>query len=224
VAAVKLAWWEDEIEALYRAKARHPLTQALAPAMESLASHKHAFLDLVAGTRMDVTGSQFASFEDLKRYCYRRSGTLAELSAALCGAQTQDAFLAARLLGNSYRLAEIVSDGIAAALKGRLYFASEDLEKHGLERHISEGYHSDAPVRALLKDYAARSKSMAEEAHAMLPSPERASLAPWQILQALAQKRVRKLEARGFKAGSEPVELHPLPALFTAWRAARRSG
>jgi len=224
VAAVKLAWWEDEVENLYRSRARHPLTQALAPSMTSLANHKQAFLDLVAGTRMDVTGSQFASFEDLKRYCYRHSGALAELSGALCGAQTKEALLAARLLGNSRRLAEIVNEGVAAALKGRLYFATEDLKRHGVDRHISDGTHDDGTVRALLEDYAARSRSMALEALAVLPPSERACLTPWRILQALAQRRVTKLAARGFKAGSELVELQPLSALFTAWRAARRSG
>ena len=224
VAAVKLAWWEDEVEGFYRAKARHPLTQALAPSLGNLASHKQAFLDLVAGTRMDVTGSQFTSFEDLKRYCYRHSGALAELSAALCGAQTKEALLAARLLGNSYRLAQLVNDGVAAALKGRLYFATEDLKMHGVDTHISGGHHGDDSVSALLKDYAAHSRSMGLEALALLPPSERASLAPWRILQALAQKRVTKFEIHGFKGGSEPVELHPLSALFTAWRAARRSG
>jgi phytoene synthase len=224
VAGVKLGWWEDEVEALYRAKPRHPLTQALAPFMASLAGHKQAFLDLVAGTRMDVTGSQFASFEDLKRYCYRHSGALAEITAALCGAQTKEALLAARLLGNSCRLAQLVTSGIPEALKGRLYFATEDLRKHGVDRHINEEHHSDVPVRALLEDYAGRARAMGAEASTLLPAADRISLAAWRILHALALTRVAKLEARGFGTAAKPVELHPLPALFTAWRTARRAG
>lgn len=224
VAAVKLGWWEDEVEALYRTKPRHPLTQALAPYMASLASHKQAFFDLVTGTRMDVTGSQFASFEDLKRYCYRHSGALAEITAALCGGQSKEALFSARLLGNSYRLAQIVSDGIVAALKGRLYFATEDLRKHGVDRHINAEHHSDAPVRALLEDYAERARAMGSEAEATLPASDRISLAAWRILQTLALKRVAKLEAHGFRAATKPVELHLVPALFTAWRTARRAG
>src|SRR5579862_4654379 len=59
VAGVKLGWWEDEVETLYRGKPRHPLTQSLAPVMDALKGNKQAFLDLIAGSRMDVTGSQF---------------------------------------------------------------------------------------------------------------------------------------------------------------------
>ncbi|HSC47475.1 MAG TPA: squalene/phytoene synthase family protein, partial [Gammaproteobacteria bacterium] len=224
VAAVKLGWWEDEVEALYRTKPRHPLTQALAPYLASLASHKQAFLDLVAGTRMDVTGSQFASFEDLKRYCYRHSGALAEITAALCGGRSKEALLSARLLGNSCRLAHLVTSGIPEALEGRLYFATEDLRRHGVDRHINAEHHSDAPVQALLEDYAERARAMGFEAAALLPASDRISLAAWRILHALALKRVAKLEARGFRTAAKPVELHPLPALFTAWRTARRAG
>lgn len=222
VAGVKLGWWEDEVQALYQGTPRHPLSQSLAPSLGALKGNRQAFLDLIAGTRMDVTGSQFASFEDLKRYCYRHSGALAELSAALCGARSKEALSAARLLGNSRRLAQIVNDGVAAALKGHLYFATEDLKKHGVDSHISEGRHSGNPVRALLKDYAERSREMGAEALGALSPDEKDSLTTWRILQALALKRVAKLEASDFRTGSEPVELHPLPALFTAWRAARR--
>jgi phytoene synthase len=223
VAGAKLGWWEDEVEALYRGRPRHPLTQSLAPSLDALKGNRQAFLDLIAGTRMDMTGSQFQSFEDLKRYLYRHSGALAELTAALGGARSKEALFAARLLGNSCRLAEIVNDGIAAALKGRLYFAAEDLKRHGVDRHISEGQHSGKPVRALLRDYAERSRNMGAEALAASPASERNPLTAWRILQALAQKRVAKLEARDFRAAAKPVELHPLPALFTAWRAARLS-
>ena len=53
---------------------------------------------------------------------------------------------------------------------------------------------------------------------------ERHSLITWQVLSALGLKRLAKLESTGFSAGAEPVELHPLSALFTAWRAARKAG
>ncbi len=223
VAEVKLRWWEQEIEALHAGKARHPLTQALAPALAGLQGTQPLLLDLVAGTRMDIAVAGFASFEDVKRYCYRHSGALAELQALILGARSKEALLAARLLGNSVRLAAIATAGTADALRGKVYFAAEDLRKHGVDRHISGETHAEAPVRALVADYAGRSKAMHGEAQAALPPGERGALLPWQVLGGLALARVDRLGRAGFGAGAEPVELSALSSLFTAWRAARRA-
>ncbi len=223
VAEVKLAWWQQEIEALYAGKSRHPLAQALASHLAPLAAKKELFLDLITGTRMDIAGSTPASFEDVKRYCYRHSGALAELSARLMGAATDQTALAARLLGNSYRLAYIVTAGAQEALRGRVYFAAEDLKTHGVERHV-HGEGDDAPLQALLKDYAQRMEAMRADGVAEATSTERACLASWRVLSGLGRKRVAKFAAAGFRLSDEAVELQPLSALFTAWRGARENG
>lgn len=223
VAEVKLRWWEEEIGALYAGKSRHPLTAALWPHLAPLTSKQQTFLDLVSGTRMDIAGAGFGSFEDLKRYCYRHSGALAELSALLAGARSEQALLAARLLGNSTRLADIAVRGTAEALRGRVYFAAADLKAHGVDRHISGETHADAPVRSLVKDYGERARVMQAEALGSMPVAERPAFAGWRVMSALALKRVAKSERTGSDTSPEPVELHPLSALLTAWRAARRT-
>lgn len=224
VAEVKLAWWQQEIEALYLGKPRHPLTQALAPFMGKLSGRKEPFLDLVTGSRMDVTGSVLTSFEDVKRYCYRHSGALAELSALLLGARSKETLLSARLLGNCHRLAYITTAGIASALQGRVYFAAEDIKAHGVDRHVHAEGTDEAAARALLQDYTSRLRAMHREARSAARADESTSLTPWRVMAGLGLKRVSKLEASGFRPTAEPVELRPLSALFTAWRAARRTG
>lgn len=218
VAEVKLRWWEEEIGALYAGRPRHPLTQALASHLGPLAGRQPVFLDLVTGTRLDVVMPGFASYEDVKRYCYRHSGALAELSVLLGGARSKEALLSARLLGNSTRLADITVQGTAEALRGRVYFAVDDLKKHHVDSHISGETHHDAPVRTLVKDYGERSIVMHHEALRGIPPAESGAFAPWRVLSALALKRLK--ESPGPDA--EPVELRPLSALLTAWRAARR--
>jgi phytoene synthase len=223
VAEVKLGWWQQEIEALYAAKPRHPLTQALAPYMSALAGREPVFLDIISGARLDIAGSSYADFEAVKRYCYRHSGALAELGALLAGARSEATLMAARLLGNSHRLAYITTAGTAEALQGRVYFAAADLKAHGVDRHIHGETQDEAPLRALLENYAGKARAMRQEAWASVLSTESDSLVAWRVLGALGLKRVTKLEASGFKPGTKPVELQPLNALITAWRAARRA-
>jgi phytoene/squalene synthetase len=118
-------------------------------------------------------------------------------------------------------LANIAVSGPQLALHGRVYFAAEDLRSHGVDQHISDGQHSDRGLRALLADYAQRARQTFESATVGTPVRERQALMPWLILNRLALNRVRKFERHGFGPEAEPVELPPLLALFTAWRAAR---
>ena len=223
VADVKLRWWEEEIGCLYAGKARHPLTQALQPHMSALKSMDSQFRDLVLGTRMDIAGAGFPTFEDVKRYCYRHSGALAELSAVLGGAHTEETRLAARLLGNASCLANIASRGVAQALHGRLCFAAEDLKLHGVDKHINGESHGTAQVQALVQDYGERARAMRASAFMGVPGSERTALSVWQVRCVLALQRARKQERAGTAHAAEPVELQPLSALFTAWRAARQT-
>ena len=222
VADVKLRWWEEEIACLYAGKPRHPLTQALTPYLAALAGRQALFLDLIAGTRMDIAGAGFPTFEDVKRYCFRQSGALAELSAVLAGALSEQTLLAARLLGNATCLAEIANGGIAAALQGRLYFAQEDLKRHGVDKHINGETHAQAPVLALVRDYGDRARAMADGAIETAPQAERHALRVWAVRHGLALKRLARQQSLGTLQIAEPVELHPLSALFTAWRSARQ--
>jgi phytoene synthase len=219
VADVKLRWWEEEIGFLYSGKARHPLTQTLQPYMASLKDMAPLFRDLISGARMDIAGAGFTSFEDVKRYCFRNSGALAELSAVLGGAKSDETRLAARFLGNAACLADIATRGVAQAMGGRLLFASEDLRLHGVDKHINGESHGTEQVQSLVRDYAHRAQSMADDASRAVGGQR--PLAVWQVRSALALKRAHKQVRAGSGHAAEPVELHPLSALFIAWRAAR---
>lgn len=223
VADVKLRWWEEEIDFLYAGKARHPLTQALQPHMPRLQGMEPLFRDLILGTRMDIAGAGFPTFEDVKRYCFRRSGALAELSAVLGGAGSQETRLAARLLGNAACLADIATQGVAKALHGRLLFAAEDLKLHGIDRHIHGESQGTEQVQNLMADYTERARGTRTTAAMGVPEVERHALAVWQVRSSLALARARKQLRAGSGHAAEPVELHSLYALFTAWRAARSS-
>jgi phytoene synthase len=221
VADVKLRWWEEEVNFLYEGKPRHPLTQALLLHMAALKDRQALLLELIAGTRTDIAGAGLSTFEDVKRYCFRHSGALAELSALLGGAHTEETLFSARLLGNATCLADIASGGIAAALRGRLLFAAEDLKLHGVDKHINGETHGDAPVRALVQDYEDRARAMRAAASRAVPVAEHPALTVWRVRSALALKRARKQERAGSAAAAEPVGLHPLSALIAAWWAAR---
>ncbi|MGH8282765.1 MAG: squalene/phytoene synthase family protein [Gammaproteobacteria bacterium] len=220
VAGIKLAWWQEEINLLLEHKPRHPLSQHLARFIDKRPLPLRPFLEIIEGARTDINAPAFPHFADVERYCYRRGGALTELAALLTGAKYAVILNAVRSLGIGWQLANIVVQASLHAQHGRVYFAADDLRKHGVDKHIVAGIHTDAGLKALLADYARRARAF-RDAALVNPSSKDRTLATGWILNGLAQARLNKFARRDYNADAAPVDLHPLAALFTAWRSAR---
>src|SRR5215468_5275235 len=66
--ATSLAWldqWEDELNACYQGRSRHPVFVALAATVREFEIPKQTFADLLKAFRQDQTVAGYESFEDL---------------------------------------------------------------------------------------------------------------------------------------------------------------
>lgn len=224
IAETKLRWWEEEIGLMLDGKARHPVSQAFWAHCNGLNLASRGFMDIIDGTRMDIHPPGFPAFDSVERYCDLRGGAFADLVVRLRGTDSPAIIAAARQLGRAWQLAGIVTRHTLDARLGRVYFAAEDLRRHQVDQHVVDGVHTDAGLRSLLADYAARAGQLAHDAFTTLSAADRQLLVAPGILAALGLSRLRKLARRDFVAGTEPVELSPFPALLCAWSAARNPG
>lgn len=222
VALAKLGWWQEEIVLFIQNKPRHPLSINLLRFTNTQPLPSQPFLDIIESVHTDIAKPWFPHFEDVERYCQRRGGALLELAALLAGAQQATTLDAARQLGLAWQLAEIALTGMEHAQHGRIYFAADDLHKHGVDRHIVGDAHTDTGIRALLADYAQRARAFRDTAMADL-STERQTLSSSLVLNGLAQARLRKFARLYYNPGVAPLELRPLVALYTAWHSARNA-
>ena len=100
-----------------------------------------ALEDLIAGVRMDVSGTTYESFEDLLLYCRRVAGSIGRLCLAIFG--SRDPRAAAQFaddLGVGMQLTNIVRDLREDAQRGRVYLPAGDLVRYHL--------HDDAALDA----------------------------------------------------------------------------
>lgn len=222
VARTKLAWWQEEVQLLSEHRPRHPLSKTLDQHTQQYPLSPPLLFEITESVAIDIGAVAFNSFNDVEKYCNQRGGALMEAAAALTGPVTPDTLVATRLLGRSWQLTDIVLNGLQYAEHGRIYFSSDDLRKHGLDRHISGESHSIAGVQALLEDYATRASAVHASALALstvLWSELRAGL----VLSGLAQARLEKFARHAYRTTAAQVELHPFTQLLTAWRSARHA-
>lgn len=222
VAHAKLEWWREEIARLAAHRPRHPLSIRLDQQTRDAAVPTEPLYAIVESVARDINVAPFHDFDAVEEYCRQRGGALTQLAAALAGARAPGSLDAACLLGRSWQLADIVLNGLQYAEHGRIYFASDDLHKHGVDRHVSGAAHSFAGVRALLEDYAARARALHATALAQteVTWPD---LSVGLVLGGLGQARLKKFARSGYPEAAAPVELQPFAQLWTAWRSAHRA-
>jgi phytoene synthase len=128
-----------------------PVIVALADAHARFSLPVDALEDLIAGVRMDVTGTTYESFEDLLGYCRRVAGSIGRLCLAIFGAREEwRARGLADDLGVAMQLTNILRDLREDAGRGRVYIPREDLVRYQLStdgRYEGEEGQLDALVR-----------------------------------------------------------------------------
>jgi 15-cis-phytoene synthase len=99
--------WEAELRAAYAGRANDPIFVALADAVARYGVPLQAALDLLRGARMDVTVSRYASYDDLRDYCYLVASTVGVLVTPILGALDAAALHEAMALGQAMQLTNI---------------------------------------------------------------------------------------------------------------------
>jgi phytoene synthase len=139
------------LEGLSHTRADDPVIVALADAHTRFGMPADALHELIAGVRMDVTGCDYESFEDLLVYCRRVAGSIGRLCVAIFGARERDrAFELADDLGVAMQLTNILRDLSEDAQRGRVYLPRTDLARYQLSadgRFAGESGQLDALMR-----------------------------------------------------------------------------
>jgi 15-cis-phytoene synthase len=156
--------WEAELRASYAGRPATPIFRALADAAARYGVPLQAALDLLRGARMDVSVTRYASFEELRGYCYLVTSTVGLLVTPILGALAAAAPHHAVVLGQAMQLTNILRDVGEDARLGRIYLPLEDLQAFGYgESEVFDGVLDERFV-ALLRFEIERARALYREA------------------------------------------------------------
>ena len=111
-----------------------PVQVALADAAERFPIPLDAFEDLIDGAEMDLTGTTYATFDDLVVYCRRVAGSIGRLSlGTFAGTHDAQAQSLADDLGVALQVTNILRDVREDLGEGRVYLPADDLAAHGCD-------------------------------------------------------------------------------------------
>lgn len=132
--------WEQNLELIFSGHPLEDVDVALVDTLERFPLDIQPFRDMIAGQRMDLYRSRYATFEELNLYCYRVAGTVGLMSTAVMGVDAAERTAPwdqqqnrvapkeeAIALGIANQLTNILRDVGEDARRGRIYIPLEDL-------------------------------------------------------------------------------------------------
>jgi phytoene synthase len=222
VARTKLAWWRNEVVAIYAGNAQHPVGRALQPVVlrfDLPQAHLQAVID---GMQMDIDRNRYLDFAELETYCHRVAGVVGLLSAEIFGRSDPATQGYARDLGIAFQLTNIIRDVGEDARRGRIYLPQDELARHGVPASaLLQRQESDA-FRAMMAAQVARARGWYERAIAQLPASDRVAQRPGIIMAAIYRTLLDEIEREHYAVLNQRIALTPLRKLWLAWSASRR--
>ena len=129
----RLAEWETELQRSYEGYVRPNMLHMIAwqHAVRQFSIPAGPARDLIEGVRMDLTQSRYASFEELRLYCYRVASTVGLMASEIIGYSDPCAIEYAIDLGIAMQLTNILRDVGEDARMGRIYLPQDELAEFG---------------------------------------------------------------------------------------------
>lgn len=158
------------------------------------------FLEIIAGVEMDLAGVTYATWEQLRVYCYRVASAVGLVSIGIFGCREAASRDYAISLGLALQLTNILRDvGEDWRNGGRVYLPREEIERFGYTLEDLAGGRRNPAFLALMRFEAARARAFYAEAEAARPRADRRALIAAEIMSAVYGRILARMERDGFR-------------------------
>ena len=215
--------WRSGLEAaLAGAPPDHPVWPAFRHVVETYGIPHDYFRDMIDGVTSDLEPREFASFQDLYRYCYQVASVAGLSVIHILGFESPRAPELAEKCGVAFQLTNILRDVSEDAARGRVYFPTEDLARFGLSRtNILQGG-SDGDLLGLMRFEAARAAAYYAESSEIVGLVHPRNQAALRALIEIYRRLLVKIESSGFEVRARRVSLSAWEKALIVARAALR--
>ena len=126
-----LAWWREELHAMYAGRATHPVFAALGPTAKQYGIPLQPFDDLLDAFVQDQQVTRYRTWDDVFGYCRNSANPVGRLVLYLCGYSDHHRQQLSDATCTALQLANFWQDVTVDLLKDRIYIPIEIMERHG---------------------------------------------------------------------------------------------
>ncbi len=220
----QLAQWRRAIDA------EIPEEPPLAPAIRDLAARyqipREHFHEIIAGVAMDLRPARYETFDDLRLYCHRVASVVGLVSIEIFGYTDPGCRRYALDLGMALQLTNIIRDVARDhANGGRIYLPLEDMARFDYPPEALAEKRYDEKFIALMEHETGRANAFYHSARAHLPAADRRSMVAAEIMRAIYNRLLERMERDRFRVFDHDYRLSRAHKLWlvatTLWRVRR---
>lgn len=126
-----LAWWREELDAMYAGRTKHPVFAALLPTIEKYSIPRQPFSDLIDAFVQDQTVTRYRDWDGILGYCRNSANPVGHLVLYLSGYNDAMRHALSDATCTALQLANHWQDVTVDLLKDRVYIPLDIMERHG---------------------------------------------------------------------------------------------
>ena len=158
-----LAWWREQLAAMYRGEADHPVFVALRGTVARHAIPQEPFADLIRAFEQDQTVTRYAAWEDVYGYCRYSANPVGRLVLYLCGYSDAQRQRLSDATCTALQLANFWQDVAVDLEKHRVYIPLAVMARHGYALDDLYARRMTPAFREVMRDLVARAKELFAE-------------------------------------------------------------
>jgi squalene synthase HpnC len=152
--------WNDELNACYEGRARHPVFVALAETIRECDIPKEPFADLLRAFKQDQTVTRYQDRDEVLAYCRYSADPVGRLVLYACGYSDAERFRLSDLTCTALQLANFWQDVAEDFQRGRIYLPQDAMQRFGVTEATIAAGRATPEFRALMRDQVAWAKSL----------------------------------------------------------------
>ena len=166
--------------------------------------------EIIAGVEMDLSISRYATFDELRVYCYRVASAVGLVSIEIFGYRNPACKEYAIQLGLALQITNIIRDVGKDSRGGRIYLPREDLARFDYSETELQDRQYNARFVRLMEFEATRARQFFTRAAALLPREDRQSMVAAEIMGSVYRGLLRQMELDKFRVFEKEYRLNKL--------------
>lgn len=166
------------------------------------------FEELISGVEMDLEPARYATWEELRGYCYRVASVVGLISIEIFGYRNAATRDYAVNLGYALQLTNIIRDVARDARNGgRIYLPAEDLRAFGVSEASLIAGQPDGDFTGLMAFQSTRARDLYRLAREHLAREDRRSMISAEMMRLVYTRLLDQMERDGFRVFAQDYRL-----------------
>jgi phytoene synthase len=214
----ELARWSAVVQG--DVTAQQPMELAVVAMMQRHAVPAEELQGIIEGVRQDVEPREFATWEDLRKYCHGVASCVGLVSTRLFDCTEAASREYAVQLGYALQLTNILRDvGEDLAENGRIYLPQEDRARHGVEDEAMRAGRITPQFLALMREETKRARELYAAALQSLTRPDKHKLRAAETMRRIYTRVLDLMEADGYQVFAKRYRVSKPGKLYFLARA-----